>query len=539
MLRVTVPQIPGAKVRPRRGGGSWLVTAKGVHAVQRLCIASVDVELLTELEVKVESWRPPIDGWLGSPRLAGVGGVEFIREGAGATLRMTTVKPTDAALLLAAAVRCLRPVASGDAGPELTLAAGLPESAATLAPQLHDVLRGDDSSDRHLRRCDVLVTSSPGQAAEVERTTTLVVGPYAWTRDGVDFDVCVDPTIHRPLGRRSTGANGIASGTAVGSTLTVRLGETVVTLDGAVSAANARALRPIGGIVTDAVVPEQLRRQLAACGVLVSPSKDLLPAPDDDLSWQSRSVFERRHALRQYGPSAALDAWPSVSVVLATHRPDHLEQAMRYIAGLRYPRLEVVIGAHGPGVDPARIWEMAQDLPHAATVVPVDAGHNLGEVLQQCTDRADGTLITKMDDDDVYGPEHVWDLVLARQYSGAQLVGKALDWIYVESENATVFRPVFAAEKYSDFVAGGTILISRADLLAVGGWRPVPKSVDRALLDRVLHAGGLVYRTHGLGYVYVRHQAGHTATVADEHFLTKVRDRHAGLLAHEAFGTAS
>ena len=58
----------------------------------------------------------------------------------------------------------------------------------------------------------------------------------------------------------------------------------------------------------------------------------------------------------------------------------------------------------------------------------------------------------------------------------------------------------------------------------------MPKSVDRALLDRVLGAGGLVYRTHGLGYVYVRHGAGHTATVADEHFLTKTAAQYPGLV---------
>jgi hypothetical protein len=142
-----------------------------------------------------------------------------------------------------------------------------------------------------------------------------------------------------------------------------------------------------------------------------------------------------------------------------------------------------------------------------------------------------------MDDDDHYGPEHVWDLVLARQYSGAQIVGKALDWVYLESQDTTVFRPTYAAEKYADFVAGGTMLISRADLGAVGGWRPVPKSVDRALLDRVLADGGLVYRAHGLGYVYVRHSAGHTASVRDEHFLTKTTATHAGLIRHAVFGT--
>ena len=59
----------------------------------------------------------------------------------------------------------------------------------------------------------------------------------------------------------------------------------------------------------------------------------------------------------------------------------------------------------------------------------------------------------------------------------------------------------------------------------------------KALFDRVLADGGLVYRTHGLGYVYVRHSAGHTASVSDAHFLTKVAQQYPGLIRHEAFGT--
>jgi hypothetical protein len=277
--------------------------------------------------------------------------------------------------------------------------------------------------------------------------------------------------------------------------------------------------------------------QLQACGVVVTGDAQSLPGEGDHLGWQAASVDARRHALRQYGPAAALDAWPTVSVVLVTHRPDHLEHAFRQVSRLRYPGLEVVVGAHGDRVDAARVWELAQQVPHPVTVVAIDGQATLGEALQACSDRAEGALVTKMDDDDHYGPEHVWDLVLARQYSGAQVVGKALDWVYLESKDTTVFRPTYAAEKYADFVAGGTMLISRADLAAVGGWRPVPRSVDRALLDRVLADGGLVYRTHGLGYVYVRHSAGHTASVRDEHFLTKTTATHPGLISHAAFGT--
>jgi glycosyltransferase involved in cell wall biosynthesis len=259
--------------------------------------------------------------------------------------------------------------------------------------------------------------------------------------------------------------------------------------------------------------------------------------PDDDLDSEAASVHERRHALRQHGPWAAMDAWPSVSIIMSTHRAAHVDHALAQIAGLRYPRLEVLIAAHGDSVDSEDLRARAAALPYETTVVGVGSSRNLGETLQILSEAASGDLVTKMDDDDHYGPEHIWDLVLARAYSGAQIVGKTLDWIHLEAQGVTVFRPVYSAESYADFVCGGTMLISRGDLLSVGGWRPVPKSVDRALLDRVIDDGGLVYRTHGLGYVYVRRADGHTATVSDEHFLKKNVSRVEGLVRHREFGT--
>jgi hypothetical protein len=536
VLHVTVPQIPGARVRARRGGTDWRVTAQGVHAVQRLAVVSVGVALLSQIDVTVESWKPPVDGWLGHPAMPGIAELAISTDGRGVRVHVSFTIPVDAALALAGIVRCLRPVASGQSLPGLTFASGLPQEAAALAGAIHDVHLPDETSDRHLRRSDVLVAGSGRPLPDIERAMTVIIDAAEWSRDGAAFEVCVDPTIHRPLGRRSNGPKTVAQGSLDGDCLRVRAPGVEISIDGSVSAANARALRAVSAIVAPDSLPARMHRQLSACGLLVAGSAEDLPT--DDLEWQARSVQERRHALRQYGPTSVFDGWPSVTVLLCTNRPDHLDRAMAQIAGLRYPGLQVVIGAHGPAVDAARVWEMAQDVPHQVSVVAIDGGCTLGEALQACSDRADGDLITKMDDDDVYGPEHVWDLVLARQYSGATVVGKALDWIHVESEDATVFRPVFAAEKYADFVAGGTIMISRADLMSVGGWRPVPKSVDRALLDRVMAAGGLVYRTHGLGYVYVRHSAGHTATVADGHFMKRIADRRTGLIAHEAFGTA-
>jgi hypothetical protein len=153
------------------------------------------------------------------------------------------------------------------------------------------------------------------------------------------------------------------------------------------------------------------------------------------------------------------------------------------------------------------------------------------------TAAATGQLVTKVDDDDHYGPEHIWDLVLARHYTAATVVGKGSEFVYLEPKNLTVRRRM-GAEFFTDTVAGGTIALSRDDLAAAGGWPPVPRSVDRALLDRVIDGGGTVYRTHPIGFVYTRHGDGHTWETDLAYFLRDPLRKWRGMPPYDEFGTA-
>jgi hypothetical protein len=119
--------------------------------------------------------------------------------------------------------------------------------------------------------------------------------------------------------------------------------------------------------------------------------------------------------------------------------------------------------------------------------------------------------VLKMDDDDWYSPDFVADLLRARAYSGADLVGAPDDLYYLEDRDLTL-RLGHPGEVYKGFVAGGTMLIARSALLEVGGFASVPRHVDKALTSAVREAGGTVYRTHGLGYVLRRTTSGHTWT---------------------------
>lgn len=254
------------------------------------------------------------------------------------------------------------------------------------------------------------------------------------------------------------------------------------------------------------------------------------------------SIAMRRHALRDHSlrgrarqlmAVSGLDApMPEVSVLAPTRRPDKLDALLGTVASQTYPRLELVLGLHGDGFpDDSELAAQAASHGYPVQIVRVDGRETLGGVLRATAEAAGGALITKMDDDDFYSAEHLWDLVLAHEYAGSELVGKCAEYVYLERLDKTVRdrqRQKFS-EQHIPFVgvSGGVLIISRHDLEEAGGWRRVPRRVDIALAQDVTALGGRIYWTHGAGYLRVRHGDEHTWTVDDSHFLgraSEVRD---------------
>ena len=254
---------------------------------------------------------------------------------------------------------------------------------------------------------------------------------------------------------------------------------------------------------------------------------------------ESVSIRMRRAALRSHTlRSRARDVigaaglttpqLPEVSILLATNRPDHLESALEAVTKQTYPRLELVLALHGEGFS-GSVESQAAEVGHPFRVVRVAHELTLGDALNTAVSASGGSLLTKFDDDDLYSADHIWDLVLAHEYSRAQLVAKAAEYVYLARSDKTIHRFVGRGETFSTTLAGGTMLITRHDLAAAGGWRRVPRSVDRGLIEDVDRVGGKVYRTHGAGYVLVRHGTGHTWASDDAYFLDQAHEVRDGL----------
>ncbi len=249
------------------------------------------------------------------------------------------------------------------------------------------------------------------------------------------------------------------------------------------------------------------------------------PAAREALSIGMRRAALRAHSLRgrarQVCAAARIDPppLPRVSVLLATRRPARLAGTVAHVAAQRYPHLELVLALHGPGFEAGAVEGVLADFAHPVKLLRLDADLDFGSVLNAATAAASGALVAKMDDDDVYGPEHLWDLVLAHDYSGADLVGKFPATVYLARRDRTVRRRAVTNETWSRSITGGTLLLAPSALERAGGWRRVRRHVDLSLIDDILGTGGTVYRTHDAGYLMVRHGARHTWEADDDYFL--------------------
>ncbi|GGS60640.1 hypothetical protein GCM10010156_19210 [Planobispora rosea] len=268
-----------------------------------------------------------------------------------------------------------------------------------------------------------------------------------------------------------------------------------------------------------------LARLLAADGWFGREPRDT-PSCTVNLRREEHSVRLRRHGLARREragrgrPDRERGRTPKVSVVMASMRPHFLETALAQIARQRGVEAEILLGLHGVPAGHEAVRRAVAACPLPVTMVEADAGTPFGEVLNLAASRATGDYVAKWDDDDWYGPDHLADLLLARSYSGADIVGTAAEFFYLEPLNVTVRRTDYTSEVWSDHVAGGTILTDREGFRRAGGFPGLPAGVDAAFLKAAHAAGARIYRTHGLGYVLRRSvSAEHTWRLSLAHFL--------------------
>lgn len=235
--------------------------------------------------------------------------------------------------------------------------------------------------------------------------------------------------------------------------------------------------------------------------------------------------------------------YPSVSVVLSTVRSNDLTSILSQIKLQSLKSFELLIGLHGVQLN-AQHKTLISQLNKRGIKVKVEKyarESSLGSILTDLARKTSGEFVAKMDDDDYYGPDHLRDLVDAIIDKEADVVGRAMNYVYLEPLELTVRRfgvqGTQAVELWSDWVCGGTILVSRAAGESAGWFGNGTTAVDRYLLSHVTENGGKIWRTFGAGYIYKRGFTFHTYITNYSKYLKNANQQVVGLWQDAIFGT--
>ena len=220
---------------------------------------------------------------------------------------------------------------------------------------------------------------------------------------------------------------------------------------------------------------------------------------------------------------------PSVSVVIATCRPNNVKFAIENYRNQVYGEKELLLVLNNAIFDVGSIEVQTKDL-HNARILEIDGSVTLGDSLNRGVEEASGDYIAKMDDDDYYGENYLSDMMLAADFSGADILGKGTYFVHMKAGNITALRSVASQHEFTDFVAGAT-LTGRREVLREIRFPDCTRGEDSSLLAKASKAGCRIYSADAFNMLVVRgtdHQR-HTWDIGDSDFLKNCRNIRSGL----------
>ncbi|EOC99966.1 glycosyltransferase family protein [Caldisalinibacter kiritimatiensis] len=150
---------------------------------------------------------------------------------------------------------------------------------------------------------------------------------------------------------------------------------------------------------------------------------------------------------------------PGVSIITSTMRDHFMDNVFENYAMQTYDKKELIVILNKNSMDINKWKEKAKNYPNVK-IYQVDESKTIGYCLNYGIDRSQYKYIAKFDDDNYYGPNYLSDIVMAFDYSGADLVGKQRFYVYFEgSKKLALIRN--KENSFVKYVAGSTFVFKR------------------------------------------------------------------------------
>ncbi|WP_418275955.1 glycosyltransferase family protein [Isoptericola jiangsuensis] len=241
--------------------------------------------------------------------------------------------------------------------------------------------------------------------------------------------------------------------------------------------------------------------------------------------WREHTYAARvQKVLHDVGLAGSPDvARPSVSALVSTNRPHRIADILATVGAQRRAEAQLVLLTHGFVVDDETDLRLRAKRAGVEDLVllTADVDVPLGRCLNRIVRAAEGDVVAKMDDDDLYGPNYLSDQLDALQYSGADVVGKQAHYLHLEAHDVTLLRHGDREHRFTDFVMGPTI-VTRREIAADVEFGETSSGEDTAFLRRAAAHGLRTYAADRFNFVQVRSGGDqHTWAVSDVELLAR------------------
>ncbi|WP_193105883.1 glycosyltransferase [Brachybacterium sp. FME24] len=211
---------------------------------------------------------------------------------------------------------------------------------------------------------------------------------------------------------------------------------------------------------------------------------------------------------------------PTVSIMAATNRPEQLDHLVSQVAQQAGVERQLLLITHGFESSTETALRAREQGIENVVVLEAPNSWSLGACLNAAVQRADGEVLSKMDDDDLYGEFYLHDLLRAREFSAADVVGKHAHYMHLAGADATLLRFPWMEHRFTDRIMGPTITGGR-DVFTAHPFADVSRGEDTGFLESVTAAGGRIYSADRFNFTQMRRgeAGGHAWSASDREIL--------------------
>lgn len=210
-------------------------------------------------------------------------------------------------------------------------------------------------------------------------------------------------------------------------------------------------------------------------------------------------ALEKILRLSESGPRYSETMNPRINVVVPTIRPDLIPYIIKTVEAQTLKNVKLSIVVNDTSV-PAEM-RRAADASEITSLHTMPSYRSIGYCMNYGIDQDPLDYWAKFDDDDIYGPNYLSDMLLQRKYLDFDISGKASIFTYFEAEDRLNVRRIQNRDTLNHSIGGGTILARTDDH---GFPEDVRGYADTLYLTEALEMGRTIVSADPFNFVQVR-----------------------------------